>query len=88
MIIRKPIAKTTFASAYQNRDHRIIEDFAFYIQKETCDGLPNCFLNVIMPWALCDKEEKPRKSFALLLSVFLRGNYPCKPCIQKQLYGC
>lgn len=30
----------------------------------------------IMPWALYDKEEKPRMSFALLLSVFLRGNYP------------
>lgn len=28
----------------------------------------------IMPWALYDKEEKPMMSFALLLSVFLRGN--------------
>lgn len=42
----------------------------------------------IMPWALYDKEEKPRMSFALLQSVFLRGNYRGKPCIQKQLYGC
>lgn len=42
----------------------------------------------IMPCALYDKEEKPMMSFALLQFVFLRGNYPCKPCIQKQLYGC
>ena len=27
---RKPIAKTTFASANQNRDYRIFEDFAFW----------------------------------------------------------
>lgn len=30
---RKPTAKTTFASAYQNRDYRIFEDFAFYMSK-------------------------------------------------------
>lgn len=30
----------------------------------------------IMPGTLYDKEEKPRMSFALLQSVFLRGNYP------------
>ena len=39
---RKPIAKTTFASANQNRDYRIFEDFAFYMdgasQKETSNG--------------------------------------------------
>lgn len=34
MIIRKPIAKTTFASANQNRDHRIFEDFAFYMMEQ------------------------------------------------------
>ena len=28
---RKPIAKTTFASANQNHDYRIFEDFAFYM---------------------------------------------------------
>ena len=28
---RKPIAKTTFASANQNRDYRIFEEFAFYM---------------------------------------------------------
>ena len=30
---RKPIAKTTFASANQNRDYRIFEDFAFYMEQ-------------------------------------------------------
>lgn len=28
---RNPIAKTTFASANQNRDYRIFEDFAFFM---------------------------------------------------------
>ena len=31
---RKPIAKTTFASAYQKRDYRIFEDFAFYMMEQ------------------------------------------------------
>ena len=31
---RNPIAKTTFASANQNRDYRIFEDFAFYIMEQ------------------------------------------------------
>ena len=31
---REPIAKTTLASANQNRDYRIFEDFAFYMMKE------------------------------------------------------
>lgn len=31
---RKPIAKTTFASANQNRDYRIFEDFVFYIMEQ------------------------------------------------------
>ena len=30
---REPIAKTTLASANQNRDYRIFEDFAFYMRK-------------------------------------------------------
>ena len=33
---REPIAKTTLASANQNRDYRIFEDFAFYMMKEAC----------------------------------------------------
>ena len=33
----KPIAKTTLASANQNRDYRIFEDFAFYMMKEACE---------------------------------------------------
>ena len=35
---RKPIAKTTFASAYQNRDYRIFEVYDGASQKETYDG--------------------------------------------------
>ncbi len=31
---RKPIAKTTFAYANQNRDYRIFEDFAFYMMEQ------------------------------------------------------
>lgn len=31
---RKPIAKTTFASANQNRDYRIFEDFAFFMMEQ------------------------------------------------------
>ena len=31
---RKPIAKTTFASANQNRGYRIFEDFAFYMMEQ------------------------------------------------------
>lgn len=31
---RKPIAKATFASANQNRDYRIFEDFAFHMMEQ------------------------------------------------------
>ena len=31
---RNPIAKTTFATANQNRDHRIFEDFAFFMMEQ------------------------------------------------------
>ncbi len=34
---RDPIAKTTLATANQNRDYRIFEDFAFYIMKEASE---------------------------------------------------
>lgn len=34
---RETIAKTTLASANQNQDYRIFEDFAFYMMKETCE---------------------------------------------------
>ena len=34
---RKPIAKTTLATANQNRDYRIFENFAFYMMKEACE---------------------------------------------------
>ena len=34
---REPIAKTTLATAIQNRDYRIFEEFAFYMMKEACE---------------------------------------------------
>lgn len=34
---RELITKTTLASANQNRDYRIFEDFAFYMMKEACE---------------------------------------------------
>mgnify|MGYP003208893826 CR=1 FL=1 len=36
---RKPIAKTTFASANQNRNYRIFEDFAFYMMEQAMKNL-------------------------------------------------
>lgn len=43
---RKPIAKTTLASANQNRDCRIFEDFAFYMMKEACEKRTTNILNI------------------------------------------
>lgn len=34
---RDPIVQTTLASTNQNRDYRIVEDFAFYMMKEACE---------------------------------------------------
>ena len=34
---REPIAKTTLATANQNRAYKIFEDFAFYMMKEACE---------------------------------------------------
>ena len=36
-VSREPIAKTTHATANQNRDYRIFGDFAFYMMKEACE---------------------------------------------------
>ena len=49
---REPIAKTTLASANQNRDCRIFEDFAFYMMKEACEKRTTNILNI------------PRKKYA------------------------
>ena len=43
---REPIAKTTLASANQNRDCRIFEDFAFYMMKEACEKRTTNILNI------------------------------------------
>jgi transposase len=42
----KPIAKTTLASANQNRDYRIFEDFAFYMMKEACEKRATNILDI------------------------------------------
>lgn len=34
---RKPISKTTLATANQNRDYRIFEEFAFYMMRVACE---------------------------------------------------
>ena len=43
---REPIAKTTLASENQNRDYRIIEDFAFYMMKEACEKRTTNILDI------------------------------------------
>lgn len=43
---KKSIAKTTLASANQNRDNKIFEDFAFYMMKETCEKRATNLLNI------------------------------------------
>jgi len=40
------IAKTTLASANQNRDYRIFEDFAFYMMKEACEKRTTNILDI------------------------------------------
>lgn len=42
----EPIAKTTLASANQNRDCRIFEDFAFYMMKEACEKRATNILDI------------------------------------------
>ena len=44
----KPIAKTTLASANQNRDYRIFEDFAFYMIKEACEKRTTNLLDIFL----------------------------------------
>jgi len=43
---REPIAKTTLATANQNRDYRIFEDFAFYMMKEACEKRATNLLDI------------------------------------------
>lgn len=43
---REPIAKTTLASANQNRDYRIFEDFAFYMMKEASEKRSTNILDI------------------------------------------
>jgi adenine/guanine phosphoribosyltransferase-like PRPP-binding protein len=43
---RESIAKTTLASANQNRNYRIFEDFAFYMMKEACEKRATNILDI------------------------------------------
>ena len=43
---REPIAKMTLATANQNRDYRIFEDFAFYMMKEACEKRATNILDI------------------------------------------
>lgn len=43
---REPIAKTTLATANQNRDYRIFEDFAFYMMKEAAEKRTTNILDI------------------------------------------
>jgi len=43
---REPIVKTILASANQNRDYRIFENFAFYMMKEACEKRTTNILNI------------------------------------------
>ena len=43
---REPIAKTTLATANQNRDYRIFEEFAFYMMKEACEKRSTNILDI------------------------------------------
>ncbi len=42
----KPVAKTTLASANQNRDYSIFEDFAFYMMKVACEKRATNLLDI------------------------------------------
>lgn len=58
---RKPIAKTTFASANLNRDYRIFEDFAFYMmeqaRKKQVTDIFKLKGNDIFPIIVCDNNN-------------------------------
>ena len=43
---REPIAKTTLATANQNRDYRIFKEFAFYMMKEACEKRTTNILDI------------------------------------------
>ena len=45
VIGRNPIAKTTFASANQNRDYRIFENFAFFMMEQARKNRQQIFLS-------------------------------------------
>ena len=45
-VSREPIVKTTLATANQNRDYRVFEDFAFYMMKEACEKWTTNILDI------------------------------------------
>lgn len=82
----EPVAKTTLASANQNRDHRIFEDFAFFMMKEACEkratnildipGKKYAFDSTTIPLCLatfpCQGSEKRRKVSKLMSYMTLK----------------
>lgn len=81
---RKPIAKTTFASANQNRDYRIFEDFAFYMMEQArkkrvtdifkLQGNVYAFDSTTIPYVSTISTLR-RELFFYLSSFFSQFNY-------------
>ena len=70
---REPIAKTTLASANQNRDCRIFEDFTFYMMKEAYEKRTTNILNISGKKYAFDPTTIP-----LCLSTFPWANFRSK----------
>ena len=77
---KESIAKTTLASANQNRDYRIFEDFAFYMTKEACEKRTTNILDIPgrkyafdSTTILCDLPHLNRSTYEILqiLSISL-----------------
>ena len=71
---REPIAKTTLATANQNRDYRIFEDFAFYMMKEACEKRATNILDIPGPGV------EPAAAEPLLREYYCSRNLICCVC--------
>ena len=85
---REPIAKTTLATANQNRDYRIFEDFAFYMMKESCEkrttnildisGKKYAFDSTTIPLCLATRHKRYLQSMSKTTSSKkITGNSVC-----------
>ena len=70
---RKPIAKTTLATANQNRDYRIFEEFAFYIMTQAREKRATDIVKLGGKVYAVDATTRP-----LCLSVFWWAKFPKK----------